>query len=137
MQPVSAEIDKILALLPASKENHENRLMLVKLRRMLDALPPDAASREIQSFLASGRDAPTGLDVKVESGGSLGDASSLRVFLLDYLGRIDKPAGGRLAEEVLSAYTTPDEWAVSLRNYAWAHTDGDALLQAKTRQFLD
>ena len=45
----------------------------------------------------------------------------LRVFLLDYLGKIDRPAAGVLAEQILSQYTTPDEWAVSLRNYAWAN----------------
>lgn len=134
---VSAEIDKTLALLPASKEVEENRRILAELRNLLDTLLPDAASRVIQLFLASGQDAPTGLEVKVEAGGTLGDASSLRVFLLDYLGRIDKTASGRLAEKVLTAYTTPDEWAVSLRNYAWAHTDGDTFLQAKTRQFLE
>jgi hypothetical protein len=133
----SEQIDKIFSRLPASKDQKENRLMLAELRRLLDTLPPDAASQAIQTFLASGRDAPTGLDIKVEAGGGLGDASSLRVFLLDYLGRIDKTAAGKLAEDVLSKYTTPDEWAVSLRNYAWAHSDGDAFLQAKTRQLLE
>ena len=132
-----AHIDIFLPRLMESKDGKGNRLTLAELRRMLDTLPPDAASREIQSFLASGRDAPTGLDIKVEAGGGLGDASSLRVFLLDYLGRVDKTAAVKLAEKILAAYTTPDEWAVSLRNYAWAHADGDAFLQAKTRQLLE
>ena len=105
---------------------------------MLDALPSGVASRVVQSFLASAQDAATQLDVTIEAGGALGDASSLRVFLLDYLGRIDRPAAGAVAVQILSHYTTPDEWAVSLRNYAWANpgSGGEAFLQAKAGQLL-
>ena len=74
----------------------------------------------MQSYLAAAGDAATQLDVTVKPGGVLGDASSLRVFLLDYLGQIDRPAAGALARQILSAPTSPDEWAVSLRNVAWS-----------------
>ena len=105
---------------------------------MLDSLPPDVASRVVQAFLKSGQDAGTKLDVTIKPGGDLGDASSLRVFLLDYLGHVDRAAAGNVAMEILSRYTTPDEWAVSLRNFAWANPDsgGLAYLQLKAREFL-
>ena len=136
--PVAAQLDAIRARLQASKDPQANRQILAELRAMLDALPPGIASREVQSFLASVKDAATQLNVTIEPGGGLGDASSLRVFLLDYLGRIDRPAAGAVAAQILARYTTPDEWAVSLRNYAWANSGADAetFLQAKVRELL-
>ena len=135
---VAARLDEALVRLGASKDPGANRLMLADLRRILNSLPPEMVSREVQSFLASARDAATRLEITVESGGGLGDASSLRVFLLDYLGRIDRPAAGAVAAQILAQYTTPDEWAVSLRNFAWANpgAGSEAFLQAKARQLL-
>ena len=122
-KPLAAQLDDSLGRLKASRDSENSRLILAELRKLLDGLPRDVASREIQSFLASGKDAQTRLDITINKGGSFGDSSSLRVFLLDYLGKIDRPAAGALAEHILSQYTTPDEWAVSLRNYAWAHPE--------------
>jgi len=137
--PVAAQLDQSLARLVVSKNPATSRLILAELRRSLDALPSGIASREVQRFLASAKDAATKLDVTIEAGGGLGDASSLRVFLLDYLGRIDRPAAGALARQILSQATMPDEWAVSLRNYAWANPgpDGEAFLEAQARQLLN
>jgi hypothetical protein len=135
---LAARLDIVLAQLAASSDPKINRQFLAELRQFLDSLPPEIASREIRSFLAGNKDAVTSLDVSIKPGGALGDASSLRVFLLDYLGQIDRPAAGALAAQILSRYTTPDEWAVSLRNYAWANPgpDGGAYLQAKARELL-
>jgi hypothetical protein len=137
-RPVTGQLENIRARLAASKDPKANRLILAELRKLLNTLPPTFASREIQAFLASAGDAATQLDVTIESGGGLGDASSLRVFLLDHLGRIDRPAAGAVATQILSRYTTPDEWAVSLRNFAWANPGpaGEAFLQAKARELL-
>jgi hypothetical protein len=137
--PVAAQLDESLARLVASNNPATNRLILADLRRTLDSLSPGVASREVQRFLSSARDAATKLDVTIEAGGGLGDASSLRVFLLDYLGRIDRSAAGAIAAQILSRETAPDEWAVSLRNYAWANPgpDGKVFLEAKARQFLN
>jgi hypothetical protein len=97
-----------------------NRARLRQLRALLDALPRAVASREVQAFLALGRDTLTQLDLTVQSGGRLGDSSSLRVFLLDYLGQIDRSAAAIIGRAILAAPTSPDEWAVSMRNVAWA-----------------
>ena len=139
LPPAPAErLDEVLAQLAGAQDGNTNRQLLAELRQFLDSLPVKIASREVQNFLAASKDAPTKLDVTVKPGGLLGDASSLRVFLLDYLGQIDRPAAGVLAAQVLSSYTTPDEWAVSLRNYAWANPGpaGDGYLQSKSRELL-
>ena len=128
----------MLGEIATSKDGPANRKLLTELRQFLDSLPAEIASKETQSFLAAQKDAATGLDVTVKEAGHLGDASSLRVFLLDYLGQIDRAAAGRLAAEILSHYTTADEWAVSLRNYAWANPApaNDEFLQAKSHELL-
>jgi len=115
-----------------------SRRILAELRMMLDSLPSDTASRVVRLFLASSKDASTKLDLTIKSGGRLGDASSLRVFLLDYLGGIDRSAAGAVAAQILSHYTTPDEWAVCLRNYAWANSNptARAYLEAKAHELL-
>ena len=79
------------------------------------AKPRRAKSKAISTL---GNDAVTQLDLTIGPGGVLGDASSLRVFLLDYLGQIDRPAAAALARQILTAPTSPDEWAISLRNVA-------------------
>ena len=52
--------------------------------------------------------------------------------------RLDPKAAGEVATQILANYTTPDEWAVSLRNYAWANPGqpGRAFLQMKAGQLL-
>ena len=131
-------LETTLTQLAASQDAGANRKLLAKLRNDLATLPAAEVSRALQAFLAENKDAATKLDVTINAGGNLGDASSLRVFLLDYLGQIDRPAAGALAAQTLSQYTTPDEWAVSLRNYAWANPDPESepYLQAKARELL-
>lgn len=140
-QNAKAATDRLksaVAELKVNTDPEKSRTILRELRSLLDTLPPNVASQLVQDFLKSGQDAGTKLDITIKSGGGLGDASSLRVFLLDYLGQIDKPAAGQIAMQVLSGYTTPDEWAVSLRNFAWANPDPGAygFLQQKTRELL-
>ena len=136
---VTTRLDTILVQLTASQEPKASRQLLADLRIFLDGIAPATASLELQSFLAGSKDAATSLDVTIKPGGALDDASSLRVFLLDYLGKIDRPAAGALAARILANYTTPDEWAVSLRNYAWAHSgpEGEAFLRTKSRELLN
>jgi hypothetical protein len=131
-------LNDIAAQLAAARDRETSRRLIAELRASLDRLPREAASQDVQSYLRSGNDAATQLDVTIKPGGLLDDASSLRVALLDYLGQIDKPAAGAVATDILSHYTTPDEWAVSLRNYAWANRgeDGKAYLQARARELL-
>jgi len=137
-QDISTQLDDIVGRLTASADADASRKLLAELRGLLDALPREVASREVQSFLSLKKDAGTKLDVTVKAGGALGDASSLRVFLLDYLGQIDRPAAAAIGKQILSAPSSPDEWAVSLRNVAWADdSPGNlAYLRAKTREMI-
>ncbi len=136
--PISAGIEAIRLRLSTEKDPAESRRLLTELRTVLDALPPAIAAREVRSFLASRKDAPTQLDLTVKAGGALGDASSLRVFLLDYLGLIDRTAAASVGREILSTFTSPDEWAVSLRNVAWAGASEEnrSYLTSKAREMI-
>ena len=93
--------------LTAAGDPETSRTILAGLRSWLAALPREVASRELLAFLRQEKDAATKLDVTVKAGGTLGDASSLRVCLLDYLGQIDRPAAAALGRQILSALTPP------------------------------
>ncbi len=77
----------------------------------------------IVEFLKSGKDAATGEGFVVGEGGVLVESTTLRVFLMDQLGRLSREAGSSAALEVarvnLLRPDSADEWAVSMRNVAW------------------
>lgn len=129
----AAQIDDILSRITAASDPRASRALLAELRQILDALPRNIASLEVRSFLASRKDAATKLDVTLKAGGALDDSSSVRVFMLDYLGQIDRAAAAAVGRQILSAPTSPDEWAVSLRNVAWADSSPDTLAYLRTK----
>ena len=59
------------------------------------------------------------------------------MFLLDQLGQID-PAAAAYAETILREKNSPDEWAVSLRNYALGKPTpaGRSFLEGKVRELI-
>ncbi|HYV31418.1 MAG TPA: hypothetical protein VEO53_09970, partial [Candidatus Binatia bacterium] len=79
-----------------------------------------------------------GLGFAIGPDGFLTGAPSLRIFLLDYLAQVDRQAAGRYAESILGSMDSPDEWAVSLRNYALANAtpEGRAFLEQKMQELL-
>jgi hypothetical protein len=93
---------------------------------------------EIIAQLDAGLDAPTGLGFKVGSDGHLVSQPTRRVGLLDELGRVDPKAAAAYAEKVWREFRSPDEWAVSLRDYARANPTGEgkAVLEEKLRLML-
>lgn len=104
------------------------------IRRLSEALlqmPKASAVREILAFLESGRDAKTGAAFKIGAKGVLQTAPSVRVMLMDILGRLDPQMAAKHAAQLLQTPTTADEWAVGLRNYAWGTESGAA------REFLN
>lgn len=94
----------------------------------------------IKDFLASGNDTATGESFEIGPRGELTGAPTLRVLLLDLLGRITRdaslPDAGVLARSLMETKTTADEWALALRNAAWAAPDDHAYLAARTREML-
>ncbi len=114
---------------------------LAAMRRILLAADPHEAMSAILSFLASGRDARTGESFAIQKGGGLSGAPTFRVMLLDLFGRIARDAGSEdalaFSRALLTRKTSADEWAVALRNVAWAAPEDRAFLAQKTHEMLD
>ncbi len=134
--PLAAGIEKLLALLESGTATEGD---LDALKRALLAAEPAAASAAIRDFLATGRDARTGLDFTLRPGGDLA-APTMRVLLMDVLGRIAKRDGtgdaAKLARETLEKKNSADEWAIALRNVAWHEPAATGYLAAKAREML-
>ena len=112
--------------------------LLLELRVTLGSLPAAAASELAQRFLATGTDARTLLPFSLGPGGSLQDAPSLRLFLLDYLEQIDPAAAVQVGLEILKRMDSADEWALALRSVAKFDRSAGSrvLLQEKLRQLF-
>jgi len=105
-------------------------------RRLLDA-PDEVATEAIIAYLASGRDVETTLDLEVDDGGVLSQATAMRVLMLDVLGTTDPFAAVDYSIMLLDRSASPDEWALALRNIGW-QDDGSyrPLLAARLSQLL-
>jgi hypothetical protein len=94
----------------------------------------------ILAFLQTGDDASTGLEFGIGTGGALTGAPTMRVFLMDLLGQLSRTTHGAEAADyartVLEKKTTPDEWALSLRNIAWQEPAAAPYLAGKMREML-
>ena len=134
--PSTNPIDQLLALLESGTATESD---LESLKRTLLAADPALATAAIRDFLATGRDARTGLDFALRPGGDIA-APTLRVLLMDVLGRIAKrdgtDAAAKLARETLEKRDSADEWAIALRNVAWHEPAATAYLAAKAREML-
>ena len=134
--PSANPIEQLLAKLEAGTATEAD---LDALKRALLAADPAVATAAIVEFLATGRDARTGLDFTLRPGGDI-NAPTLRVLLMDVLGRIAKREGGnaaaRLARVTLEKKDSADEWAIALRNVARAEPKATAYLAGKAREML-
>ncbi len=113
--------------------------VLAAMERTLLAQPPETAIRQILAFLGSGEDFPTGIRFTPEED-RLSGASSLRVALLDLLGRLCRKTGTREAadagREILQTPDSADEFAVCLRNVAWIEPDSSGYLAERMDALL-
>ncbi len=119
----------------------ENAATLAALKRKLESLPPSEAMSAIRRFLDSGKNASTGLGFTLGAGGTLAEAPSLRVFLLDELALLGKSSGEQAsslaaAKAALSTPTSPDEWAIAMRNVAWADRNSADYLNGKFQELV-
>ncbi len=109
-------------------------------RRSLLTADPAQAIAAIVKFLATGQDALTSEQFTLGKGGELGGAPTLRVLLLDILGRICKTTKGSeaatVARDLLEKKTSADEWVVALRNVGWHSPNDRTFLAAKSREML-
>jgi hypothetical protein len=143
--PTAEELGRsIAAALAVLKDpnNHNKAQALAALRAAFAAADPKVAIAAIRQFLKTGQDASTGLRFKVGEGGVLAEAPSLRTFLMDQLGSLSQQAqtadAAQEAKDTLSSMSSPDEWAVAMRNLAWADPDGSKpYLAQKVREMLN
>lgn len=112
------ELLERLDALASTRSPAEARSELERLRGLLRGLPADEAVGLIDRYLSGGRDADLPLEFTIDADGFLASPPSLRVALLDELGRLDPAAAARIGREVLASPTAADEWAVALRNVA-------------------
>ncbi len=113
---------------------------LAAFRRAVLSLPPDAAIEAIIAFLATGKDALTTEQFEIGERGELTGAPTLRILLLDLLGRLcrenRRTEAASIARTLLDAKTSADEWAIALRNIAWITPGERTYLAEKTREML-
>src|SRR5205823_2448911 len=130
--------DALRNALLAAKTPEKASDLLADWRRKLRNLRPEPAAKMIREFLATKQDVPTHLPFVVAPAGSLKSAPTLRVFLMDELARVDKAAAAAIAENILADWSSPDEWAVALRNYAQGSTNPnkDAFLINRMQHLL-
>ncbi len=105
-------------------------------RAALLAADPGQAVAAIKKFLGTGQDALTGERFTIGPKGVLSGAPTLRILLLDLLGRISEADGGKLARTLMEKKTTADEWAVALRNVAWDTPEDRDYLSAKLHELM-
>jgi hypothetical protein len=139
--PQTASLREAIGALLAKLRNGKGEAEdLGALKKLLLNSEPHQAMEAILAFLKSGQDAPTGAGLIVGPGGALSDASTLRVFLMDLLGQLARQTGtdtaDSLARAVLETKTSPDEWAISLRNVGWSEPNAKAYLSGKLREML-
>lgn len=134
--PTASPIETLFAKL---QEGTATEADLDALKRALLAADPALAMAAIGEFLARGSDARTGFDFTLRPGGEL-TSPTLRVLLMDVLGRIAKrdgsDAAAKLARATLEKKDSADEWAIALRNMAWREPAATAYLAAKAREML-
>ncbi|HEX8312355.1 MAG TPA: hypothetical protein VF614_13625 [Chthoniobacteraceae bacterium] len=134
--PLTTSIESALVKIAAG----EVESALEELRTALLSADPREAIAAITQFLATGRDAVTGQDF-TPGEGELEAAPTLRVFLMDLLGRLSKQTqtadGAKIGRAVLETRNSPDEWAISLRNVAWQEPKATSYLANKFRELID
>jgi hypothetical protein len=135
--PSANPIELLLSLLKKSAATETD---LDSLQRFLLDSPSTLATTAILEFLESGRDASTGLEFAIRPGGFI-SSPTLRILLLDTLGRIAKRNGSgpaaQLARATLEKKDSADEWAIALRNLAWQEPQSTVFLAGKIREMLN
>jgi hypothetical protein len=133
-------IEQTLAVL-RDPNNPDKKQALDVLKEALRQAEPPVAIAAIRQFLTSGQDAATGEKFKVGESGVLEEAPTMRTLLMDQLGSLSGETkstdAAEVAREVLSAKNSPDEWAVAMRNLAWADPQGSkAELAGRARELI-
>jgi hypothetical protein len=110
------------------------------LREYLLKGDPAAGIAAIRAFLETGKNALTGEEFQLASGGILDGAPTYRLLLLDILGqlsrKISSPAAAEVAKAVFAKKDSAEEWALALRNTAWASPEAGGELLDRFREMI-
>lgn len=123
--PVTRQIESSLSKFRNSPGADESRMILRNLREAILAADPEIAAAALSAFLRTGEDTATRLPFTVGDGGMMNDVSTLRIALLDLLASLDPELALVVSREVMDRKTSPDEYAIALRNLAWNDLNGD------------
>ncbi len=138
--PSRAAVDGLLNFLPqrfaAGLSQDEVTALLERTATALLEGPRSDAVAALLAFLDRGSNASTGLIFKVESGGKLRSAPSLRVWALDQLGRLDVGSAADYSARIYASHDSADEWAVALRNH-WREAAPSGQIEPVRRRVLE
>jgi hypothetical protein len=121
-----------------AQSGEERNAALARLLETLKNGTTNETSLAIRRLLDAKTDAATGQGFKIGGGRALLEAPTLRTWLLDQLATLDPAAAAAYAREILNSSTSPDEWAIALRNLARGDTSAEArtMLETKTDELL-
>lgn len=117
-----------------------SREILDVLRQSIREAPDElAAAAALASYLKSGKDVSTKLPFEVGAEGVLETAPTLRTALLDLLVTLDPTLALEIARSIMDHTSSPDEYAIALRNLAWNDLNGDLQpeLAERFKQLMD
>jgi hypothetical protein len=116
---LASAIQTTLEELRAQASVESSRRSLQSLReRLVSSRSPANATSAIRGFLNSGQDVQTGLGFRLGPKHSLLEAPTLRTALLDWFGEIDGTAAAEFTGIIFKSMSSPEEYAIALRNFA-------------------
>lgn len=111
---------------------------LADFRARLSTIDSREALEWIQAYLDSGEDRSTGLSFVIGADGQLSEWPTIRTFLIDQLLALDPDKAAVISRGILDSPTTPDEWAICLRNVGRVEevSGNHEYLRAKTEELI-
>jgi hypothetical protein len=134
--PPEQLIRNAAAQLAADITPEASHTLLQDLFDGLTRAPRAEAVEAVLGYLNEGGDAETQLRFEVGPHGVLRQSPTLRVFLLNLLGRLDPAEAGEYSDVVFQERRSPEEWALGIRNLAWGATLRHAAISDGTRFLL-
>jgi len=113
---LTARLQSLPSELSAASTPDRKAEALNKIGREIEAVTTDELVAALRAMLDRGVDADTGLAFKIGPGGNLTGSPTLRVWMLDLLGRLDPAAAADYAATIYARSSSADEWAIALRN---------------------
>lgn len=95
-----------------------------RLKEIVHRTEPHAAALALVDDLKSGEDHATGLGFVIGAEGVMDETPTFRTALVDLLGQTDPQLSADYSRELLRVTDSSDEYALAMRNVAWADPDG-------------